>query len=118
MSRDVFLRLQDIRQAIEATYRLTEGLDRAALERDEARYSACMYRILNVAEAANFIPQPLRDKYPQIEWRNLIDMGNLLRHQYFRAEADVVWNTVHIEFPKLLAVVGRMFEDFAQEWTS
>lgn len=114
MSRDVFLRLQDIRQAIAATYRLTDGLDKAALERDEARYSACMFRILNVAEAAKFIPEPLRGKYPQIEWRNLIDMGNLLRHQYFRAEADVVWNTVHSEFPKLLKVVDQMFEDLAQ----
>lgn len=113
MSRDVFLRLQDMREGIAAAYRLTEGLDRAALEGDEPRYAACQYRILNVAEAANHLPKALTDGFPEVAWRELIDMGHMLRHQYVRIEADVVWNTVHVEFPKLLAVVERMFEEVA-----
>lgn len=115
MSRDVLLRLQDMREGILVSFRLVEGLDKAALEADEARYGACQYRILNVAEAANKLPETMRAGFPDVNWRDLIDMGHMLRHQYFRIEADVVWDTVRSEFPKLLVVVDRMFESLALE---
>lgn len=113
MARDVLLRLQDMREAIAAAFRLIDGLDKAALEADVVRHDACLYRILVVAEAANQLPKDLLAKYPEIEWRDLINMGHRLRHQYFRIESDIVWDTVAADFPKLQVVVEEMFNAVA-----
>jgi uncharacterized protein with HEPN domain len=100
LARDVLHRLLDMRAGIDATFDLVEGLDKAALEGDEMRYAACMYRILNVAEAAKNLPEDMRDAHPEINWRGLMRMGDALRHAYFRMESDVVWDTVKGEFSK------------------
>ena len=100
-----------MRESIEAAFRLVAGFEKAALEKDEARYAACMYRVLVVAEAANGLPDPLLARYPQIPWSELIGMGHMLRHQHFRIEADVVWDTIKDDFPLLLKTVKRMLED-------
>lgn len=102
-----------MRESILAAFRLLEGVDKAGLERDPIRYDACLYRILVVAEAANQLPKDLLRQYPEIEWRDLINMGHRLRHQYFRIESDVAWDTIAADFPKLQVVVERMFEAVA-----
>jgi uncharacterized protein with HEPN domain len=111
LGRDALLRLQDMHESIEAAFRLIEGLKRTDLDGDEARYAACMYRILVVAEAAKHLPKTLLARYPDISWGELIRMGDMLRHQYFRIEADVVWDTIKDDFPALLRVVKRMLKE-------
>ena len=109
MGRDALLRLQDMHESIEAAFRLIESLKRTDLDGDEARYSACMYRILVVAEAAKHLPKTLLARYSDIPWGELIRMGDMLRHQYFRIEADIVSVT-----PSKVAAnfVGAIFNDF------
>lgn len=69
-----------------------------------------------VAEAANHLPKDLLEQFPEVPWRDLINMGHRLRHQYFRVESDIAWDTVALHFPRLQVAVERMFEaDFHAE---
>jgi uncharacterized protein with HEPN domain len=111
LGRDALLRLQDMRESIEAALRLVSGLTKGDLDRDDARYSACLYRILVVAEAVKHLPKALREGYPNIPWSRLIGMGDMPRHQYFRIESDVVWETVTVHFPVLSETVTRMLSE-------
>lgn len=72
------------------------------------RYDACLYRIIVVAEAANGLPEEMMQRAPEVPWRNLIGMGHNLKHQYFRVEADIVWDTIAHHFPTLLMAVNRL----------
>lgn len=73
-------RLTDMRDAIQATYRLVKGMDRRQLEKKEAVYYACQNRILVVAEAAKKLPASVRARHRDVKWADLIKMGDLLRH--------------------------------------
>ena len=54
---------------------------------------AAFERFLEIlSEAAKHIPQELRDMEPEIEWRNIGNIGNHLRHAYHRVDADILWN--------------------------
>lgn len=101
-------------QAIEAAYRHAGNTPREALEADEDAYAACQFRILVVAEAAKWIPETLRTRHPDVEWGELIRMGDRLKHQYFRVESNIVWDTIHTDFPILHATVLRMIEEEQQ----
>lgn len=110
MARSPLLRLFDMRSAIQATFAMTEGLSKENLDADEVLHAACMFKILITAEAANDLPKALLQANPDIDWRGLINMGNLLKHQYFRVETTVVWDTVTTDFPTLLVAVERMIK--------
>lgn len=87
---------------------MTHGLTKSILNADEVLYSACMFKILTTAEAARDLPEIVRNEHSDVDWKGLINMGNVLKHQYFRVESDVVWDTIQTDFPLLLAAVDRM----------
>lgn len=45
-----------------------------------------------ISEASRHLPDAIKDKHPTIEWRNVADIGNHLRHAYHRADAEILWN--------------------------
>lgn len=55
-----------------------------------------------VGEAASQIAQELRDKYPQIPWRNIISMRNKLIHAYFDINYRIIWSAAKEDIPQLL----------------
>lgn len=91
--------------------RLVGGMTKDELDSDEIRYDACLYRIIIVAEAASGLPGEVTARAPEVPWRNLVGMGNNLKHQYFRVESDVVWDTIVNHFPTLLKAVERLLVD-------
>lgn len=110
MGRAPLLRLQDMLQNIEAALAEVGSLSEGQLEADSVLYAACQFRILVIAEAAKDLPRTYRDLHPEIAWSGLIRMGDLLRHQYFRIESQVVWQAIVRDFPRLLAAVQSMIK--------
>lgn len=54
-----------------------------------------------IGEAANKISLELRNLNPQIPWRDMIDMRNVLIHEYFGVIPETVWKTCQQNLPKL-----------------
>lgn len=57
-----------------------------------------------VCEASRFIPDDLKRAEPEIDWRKMIDFGNLLRHAYHMTKAEIVWDIVQIHLPPSLVL--------------
>lgn len=87
-----------------------KGLNERELDADDTLYAACQFRILVIAEAAKDLPATYRSLHPEIAWSGLIRMGDLLRHQYFRIESQVVWQAIVHDFPRLLAAVKSLMD--------
>lgn len=60
-----------------------------------------------VCEASRFIPDDMKRAEPEIDWRKMIDFGNLLRHAYHITKAEIVWNVVQIHLPALKSCAER-----------
>src|SRR5262245_54781554 len=84
-------RLQDILDHIAIVHQAVAGLDLQAFVGDPVVRLAVERAIEIVSEAARHIPDDQRDKYPAIPWRNIIAIGNKLRHEYQRIDPDIIW---------------------------
>lgn len=51
-------------------------------------------------------------RYPQIPWREVMGMRDIIVHHYFEVDADVIFNTVKESVPELMSVLKQIRKDF------
>lgn len=91
MTRD-HERLRDILEFGERIRRHT-GPGRAVLD-DEVVAAAVTRWMEVIGEAAGAVSAELRADYPEVAWRDLVGMRNILAHAYRRVNLDLVWRAV------------------------
>jgi uncharacterized protein with HEPN domain len=84
-------RLEDILDAINGIEGTIAGLSQNTVMEHWTLRSAVERGIEIISEAARHLPQELIDAHPEIAWRNIRGIGNLLRHEYDRIEQDIIW---------------------------
>ncbi|MEN1968527.1 HepT-like ribonuclease domain-containing protein [Lentibacillus sp. N15] len=64
-----------------------------------------------MGEAANKIPKELRDKYPEVPWRKMSDLRNLLIHEYFGIDFSIVWVVATQNIPEIKPYLMKIIID-------
>jgi len=88
----------------------TDGLDFERFVEDSAVYDMAQFNILRMGEAANRIPQDIRDAHPEIDWRGLRGVRNRIAHEYDRVSEDTIWAVVRTAIPVLLPRLRQLLE--------
>jgi uncharacterized protein with HEPN domain len=71
---------------------------------------ASLYNLIIIGEAVRHVPATLREKYPEVQWKSIAGLRNLLAHEYFRIELEIVWNIIHEAMPELKTQVLDILE--------
>jgi uncharacterized protein with HEPN domain len=103
---DLLSRLEDIRDAIDEVMRFTAGMSYEGYLADPLVRRGTERCIEIVPEASRHIPAKRKAEHPQVPWRNVADIGNVLRRGYRLVDHAVIWSVVHDHLPALLGV-GR-----------
>lgn len=45
-----------------------------------------------IGEAANHITDETKNQYPEIEWQKMIGLRNIVVHEYFRIDYNIIWD--------------------------
>jgi uncharacterized protein with HEPN domain len=64
-----------------------------------------------ISEASRHIPPDLKASAPDIPWRQISAIGNLLRHEYQRADITATWNIIAEHLPPLAAAIKRLITE-------
>lgn len=64
-----------------------------------------------IGEAAGKINSEFRDANPQIPWRDMIDMRNVLIHEYFGVIPETVWKTCTENLPELKTAIDELLSE-------
>ncbi|BDA70973.1 nucleotidyltransferase [Calothrix sp. PCC 7716] len=98
--RDNREKLHDILEAIERIDRYAvQG--REAFEENELIQTWFIQHLQIIGEAARALSAEIREQNPEVPWSQMIGMRNVLTHNYFEIDLDVVWLVVERELPKL-----------------
>jgi uncharacterized protein with HEPN domain len=71
---------------------------------------AVIRRIEIIGEASSRVSEVSQKKYPDLPWREMKGMRNLLIHEYDVIDIDEVWNTVKNELPKLIKQIEKIIK--------
>jgi uncharacterized protein with HEPN domain len=103
-SRNPKLYIQDILQACDDILNFTQALDSAdALQGDRRTFLAVVHSLEIIGEAARQMPRNFREKHPQIPWREIGGLRNVIAHEYFGLDNDIIWDVVRTQIPVLAA---------------
>jgi uncharacterized protein with HEPN domain len=95
--RDEDLLIADIIQSCEKIFRYTNDLSLDDFLKNDLVVDAVVRNFEIIGEAAKLISEELRLLNPLIEWQLMSDFRNLLIHEYFGIDYEIVWNVVKNE---------------------
>jgi uncharacterized protein with HEPN domain len=107
--RSQLLYCQDILEAGQAIQAYVQAITLQDFVRDRMRYSAVIREFEIIGEAVGKLPAALKTEYSDIPWQDIKDFRNLLAHEYFGVDLEIVWNTIQNDLPLLLRAVEKIY---------
>ena len=108
-------RLKHIRDSIEKIEYLARLLhNQDNFEEKWIEQDAIIRNLEIIGEAVVNISDDLKQKYPDVSWKEIRGMRNFVTHQYFGIELGEIWSTVVHDIPLLKKQIQKIIEDIAK----
>lgn len=104
------IRLQHIYDAISEieSYVQESGYD--SFQNNSMMQFACVKQLEIIGEAANHLTPHFKELYSEIQWREIIDLRNLLIHEYFGIDTKIVWDIIKTDIVSLKSQIKVILE--------
>jgi len=103
-------RLKDIDEAITKIEKYSVR-GRTTFFDDELIQTWILYYLQIIGEAAKAMSDSTRERYPQVIWQDIIGFRNLVIHEYFRVDFEIVWRIVENELPILKPQIKLILDE-------
>ena len=107
MPKDDRVRLRHMLDASAKAIALLRDRERTVLEEDEVLALALVRLLEIIGEAASQVSEATRGALPEVPWRQIVGMRNILIHGYADLNMDFVWQTVQTDLPGLHATLVK-----------
>ncbi len=103
--------LYDIKESIELILEYVKDTSQNEFKNNQEKQDAVVNRMNVIGEASKNLSQEIRDNYPDIPWKRMAGMRDVLIHQYHGIDLEVVWQTINQDLPE----VGQRIEQIIEE---
>jgi len=106
--RDHKLYLDDILEAIKRIEKYAKGMTLVKLKKNTLVMDAIVHNLEIIGEAAKNIPTEVKEKHLDVEWKKIAGLRDILAHEYFGVDLEVVWDVVKNKLKVLKTQVNHI----------
>lgn len=99
--REWKLFVEDILESIELIEDYIRNMELSDFTRDRKTIDAVVRNFEIIGEASKFIPENIKNKRAEIDWKGIIGLRNRIAHEYFGISVPIVWDIIKKELPRL-----------------
>jgi len=111
MPRDSRVYLDDILEATRKITAYTGSHSKATFLEDEKTLDAVVRNLEVIGEAVKKLPEDLRVQHSAVEWKKIAGLRDILIHEYFGLDSEIVWDIVQNKVPALDREVRMMLNE-------
>lgn len=111
MKREIKLYLDDLLESIHLIEEYVGGLDEIAFEGDQQIQDSVIRRLEIIGEAVKHLPEEIKSEYPQIPWKEIGGLRDVLTHEYFGVSIPRVWKVIIEDLPKLKEQIEKIIKN-------
>lgn len=90
-----------ILDSINAIEEFSKGLNKKELAKNRLKQSAIVREIEIIGEAVKNISEDLKNKHPEIKWKEIAGTRDKMIHHYFGVDLDIILDIIKIHLPDL-----------------
>jgi len=110
MRKNDVIYLKHILDAISRIEEYVKGVKREDYMRNNLLQDGVIRQIEIMGEAAKRLSSEIKEKYPNLPWKDMAGMRDKLIHDYFGVDLDAVWETVEKDIPLLKREVKKIIK--------
>ena len=115
MSRRLRLYLSDMLKAIGRIESYTSELTEQAFLDSELVLDACTRNFLVIGKAVKQLPEELRVQRPEVPWKSIAGLRDMLAHAYFNVDDGILWDIIQNDLEPLRKAVLFLLESLPEE---
>jgi uncharacterized protein with HEPN domain len=109
MPRNYLIYLDDIQTALVEIADFSKDIpDLNALQKNKMAFRAIERNLEIIGEAVKNIPIEIRECAPDIEWKKIAGLRDIIVHTYFNINPKIIWDILQNYAPSLLLEINRL----------
>ena len=109
-NRDYVLFIEDILTCIKKIEKYTSNISFEEFCRNEMAVDAVVRNFEVIGKAVKKIPEEVRKKYTDVEWKEAAGFRDILIHDYFGIDLEAVWDTLRNNIPSFKKQIVKVLE--------
>ena len=102
--------LKDILTGCRKIEAIVAATDEATFLSDEVMSAAVLHHLTVIGEAISRLSQELRERHPEIPWRQIVAVRNRIVHAYFDLDWQILWITANVDVPELQGQILKILK--------
>ena len=115
MKRGLRLFIEDILESIKLIEKYLGDISKENFDNNQKLKDSVVRRLEIIGEAVKNIPDSFRKKYPEVPWRKIAGLRDIITHTYFNIDLDITWDIIKKDLPDLKEKISKIKSELEDE---
>ena len=101
--------LSHIIKSLELINQYSSKMSKHDFYMEQEKQDAIIRRLEIIGEATKNLSENFRKRYPDIPWKDMAGMRDILAHKYFGIDLEIAWNTIQNKLPEVEPKIREIY---------